>query len=1293
MKSKNYYEIIGVNEDATEDEIKRAYKKQALKVHSDKGGDDEQMKLLNEAKNVLCNQAKRKTYSIGLDFMQDIIAFFRLPIKTITEGTTPAYSSNYRNTHSTAVNKYRHTRPLSKRKVLKPEIHTLEIGNKKLIYSDGYSDIHTKFEPLRQYKTFNYNKKITPSFAIECFIHFLEGSYDDLNLVILKKYFVSAIAQISSESIDSKHLPLYECINNLISMIQEKPSANLALTLQKITTYALTLYPFELPPLIPLFYNRNFRNLHAFALHLYWESPNDLVFPNDFLFDGIELGKKWLEEKKLDFLTDTEDENKLSNFRFARFILDLEKDLNSHQEGPQNAETYREKAFHYLDWIPSLLHISGGEIIHFFVLRIGFTFQQAARLEKDPSLQMADEKLALNMYMEGVSLAHRLTPNVELSVYTEAITFMKQLAWDLPELERIINSFKNKVHLLGDFFPLLDLPKSLSGRYSKKENELELIRDVLHALTTLCESENNKPGTIQLPHKPSVILYQAYEACLKNWYQNKHEAHNPKLENHFRLSLMKVLLAEKGQDFDSVEKLLLSPNVMINRDKEGYLQWTGKSAFPEKSEFQVFRSINGFEIDHSSGAITLFLNAWESSHQPYEKTFSSNDLLEIFENTITGAFFSLDMVDPDQPYHPFNNMVFSDSLYKTELLHTMLITDYILKFLTTGVEVQGAYPFNFRPVSHLLKSLPAYLQKIITDYQCSKHSEGAIHRFWIEAETADVYLDESDKDQYYTRVSLENMKMVIKKHLMERDLEGNLKDTNNEKEGWPFYVLTETQFDRFCRGKRRIDDRAMIFVHGKAQVYFWQNGSLLISHKPVEVRNDLIRLYTLSPEKNGLISFDSSNMPLIYRLTTTLCEQTKLPHHYSPEWIFAHLFTTHYDEFAQYIPEFGRLKELSKIVALTRILHRTKESNLSHRDALFTLLNNLSPDNLKDPELYESYKENYQTNYTNILEQFGIWQNKYSTKALQKKWEGQLQKIKSKAYPLEYDSSSDAVWTIAYEQFKELKSNNYLTPSEELWKYIDKSDIAKKLSQLKQQNFRKQLNESFTKPLSYLPNYYCAQHINTFINGNSKPLANALAENDRSIHHSQIAELYTNVSEIEVNYALDSDEPYYLQKLVNKIVTEPLKKSFATLNQLEKGFQAIGFYKEEKKSLNLNNQCFWVPAAVRHEVKPFFPKNNQNLHSFFVYGGVNLQTRTTYLYQKVGPNGEHGKFGITVNPDRRYSAEKLNGGSLKIIAQGNRQEMLRLERNCHTYLPIGPEERQPYYVKLQASMGYKTPPY
>lgn len=61
--NKDYYQILGVAKTATEDEIKKAYRKLAHKYHPDKsGGDETKFKELNEAYQVLSDKSKRSNY-------------------------------------------------------------------------------------------------------------------------------------------------------------------------------------------------------------------------------------------------------------------------------------------------------------------------------------------------------------------------------------------------------------------------------------------------------------------------------------------------------------------------------------------------------------------------------------------------------------------------------------------------------------------------------------------------------------------------------------------------------------------------------------------------------------------------------------------------------------------------------------------------------------------------------------------------------------------------------------------------------------------------------------------------------------------------------------------------------------------------------------------------------------------------------------------------------------------------------------------------------------------------------
>ncbi len=68
MPNKNYYDVLGVKRDATQDEIKRAFRKLAAKYHPDAGGDEAKFKEVSEAYNTLSEPAKRKEYDQMLQF-------------------------------------------------------------------------------------------------------------------------------------------------------------------------------------------------------------------------------------------------------------------------------------------------------------------------------------------------------------------------------------------------------------------------------------------------------------------------------------------------------------------------------------------------------------------------------------------------------------------------------------------------------------------------------------------------------------------------------------------------------------------------------------------------------------------------------------------------------------------------------------------------------------------------------------------------------------------------------------------------------------------------------------------------------------------------------------------------------------------------------------------------------------------------------------------------------------------------------------------------------------------------
>jgi molecular chaperone DnaJ len=68
----DYYKILGVDKNATQEDIKKAYRKLAHMYHPDKGGDAKKFQKINEAYHVLSNKEKRSQYDrFGSTFEQE----------------------------------------------------------------------------------------------------------------------------------------------------------------------------------------------------------------------------------------------------------------------------------------------------------------------------------------------------------------------------------------------------------------------------------------------------------------------------------------------------------------------------------------------------------------------------------------------------------------------------------------------------------------------------------------------------------------------------------------------------------------------------------------------------------------------------------------------------------------------------------------------------------------------------------------------------------------------------------------------------------------------------------------------------------------------------------------------------------------------------------------------------------------------------------------------------------------------------------------------------------------------
>lgn len=70
MVAKDYYGLLGVGQEATNEEIKKAYRRLALQYHPDRNGGDpvceEKLKDVNQAYQVIGNEENRRQYDLTL---------------------------------------------------------------------------------------------------------------------------------------------------------------------------------------------------------------------------------------------------------------------------------------------------------------------------------------------------------------------------------------------------------------------------------------------------------------------------------------------------------------------------------------------------------------------------------------------------------------------------------------------------------------------------------------------------------------------------------------------------------------------------------------------------------------------------------------------------------------------------------------------------------------------------------------------------------------------------------------------------------------------------------------------------------------------------------------------------------------------------------------------------------------------------------------------------------------------------------------------------------------------------
>ncbi|XP_039000212.1 chaperone protein dnaJ 6-like isoform X2 [Hibiscus syriacus] len=110
---KSLYEVLGVDETASQQEIKKAYYKLALRLHPDKNPGDEEAKekfqQLQKVISILGDEEKRAVYDqtgciddadLAGNVVENLKAFFRAMYKKVTEADIEEFEANYRGSES-----------------------------------------------------------------------------------------------------------------------------------------------------------------------------------------------------------------------------------------------------------------------------------------------------------------------------------------------------------------------------------------------------------------------------------------------------------------------------------------------------------------------------------------------------------------------------------------------------------------------------------------------------------------------------------------------------------------------------------------------------------------------------------------------------------------------------------------------------------------------------------------------------------------------------------------------------------------------------------------------------------------------------------------------------------------------------------------------------------------------------------------------------------------------------------------------------------------------------------------
>lgn len=214
-----------------------------------------------------------------------------------------------------------------------------------------------------------------------------------------------------------------------------------------------------------------------------------------------------------------------------------------------------------------------------------------------------------------------------------------------------------------------------------------------------------------------------------------------------------------------------------------------------------YTSLDGFSFNMETGMLQFFLRKPGKGETPL---ITMDDIKEIFSLNCTSAFLTLDHPDAQYIYHPYQEMKYApQSLSRSLYLCTLLAADYLLKMITTGVEIQTTYPFAMRDVTGgLLKDVDSKIKEYLTPL---RQTGNVAHRFWFEPDILKYYDKCHDSVISYM---FDKVKMKVRKHLLKMNEAGEYVDSEYDDEDG-----AESEFaKRFTQNYDKISRQIPLFA-------------------------------------------------------------------------------------------------------------------------------------------------------------------------------------------------------------------------------------------------------------------------------------------------------------------------------------------------------------------------------------------------------------------------------------------------------------------------------------------------